>query len=180
MRELSLHILDIVENSVKAKASLVEVKLITDEKYINLTIKDNGCGMSKEFLDRVTDPFTTTRTTRKVGLGLPLLKMASEQANGEFFVKSEVGVGTEVFASFERDNIDRMPLGDIESTIVTLLNPDMDYVWTYIVDEREFVFDTREVKAELDGVPIDSAEILVFLEDLLRENIKDINKGVRL
>lgn len=178
MRELSLHILDIVENSVKAKASLIKTDIEVKEGYLYLTVEDNGTGMSKEFVERVIDPFTTTRTTRKVGLGIPLLKQASEQANGVFSIKSEVNVGTVVKASFELDNIDRMPLGNLAETITTLLYPDTDFVWTYKVNGNEFVFDTREIKKTLDGVPIDSAEIIVFLKSYIEENIESINGGL--
>lgn len=180
MRELSLHLLDIVENSVKAEATLIKVSITVDREYIRLEIEDDGKGMTEEFLAKVLDPFTTTRTTRKVGLGIPLLKLATAQANGEFDIKSKLGVGTTVKASFERDNIDRMPLGDLAETITTVLYPDVDFVWTYKVMDREFVFDTREIKADLGEVPIDSVDVIVFLNSFLRENIESINGGITI
>lgn len=180
MRELSLHILDIVENSVKAGASLIKVYVVAEKGYIEIEVVDNGKGMDAEFLKRVCDPFTTTRTTRKVGLGIPLLKMAAETANGSFEITSAEGIGTTVYASFEIDNVDRAPLGDLVSTITTQLSNTTDYVWTYKVNEREFIFDTREVKKELDGVPIDSPEIMVFIKDLITDNLEIVNGGVVL
>lgn len=180
MREIALHILDIVENSVKAKATLVEVIVEAKNNLLTVTIRDNGKGMDKEFLSRVTDPFTTTRTTRKVGMGIPLLKQAAETAGGEFTITSELGKGTEVKASFVIDNIDRMPLGNVAETAVTVLNPAVDFVWVYTVEDRTFTFDTREVKEELGDIPIDSPEIVTFLKSLLTENIESINGGINL
>lgn len=180
MRELSLHILDIVENSVKAGAKLIEVTVSAEKSVLTITVKDDGKGMSGEFLSKVCDPFTTTRTTRKVGMGIPLFKMAAEAAGGSFAIMSEEGKGTTVNASFEIDNVDRAPLGDLAGTIVTQLSDDVDYVWTYRVDDREYVFDTREVKEQLDGTPIDSPEIIMFIQDLLNENIQTVNGGIIL
>ncbi|MCI7769968.1 MAG: ATP-binding protein [Christensenellaceae bacterium] len=181
MRELSLHILDIVENSVKAGASLIKVDVVAENGMITVTIDDDGRGMSEEFLRTVTDPFTTTRTTRKVGMGLPLFKMAAETAGGKFDIQSTEGKGTRVTASFEKDNIDRAPLGDLVSTIVSEFGDDApDFVWTYRVDGREFVFDTRELRRQLDGVPMDSPEIVLFVRDLLTENFDIVNGGTIL
>ena len=181
MRELSLHILDIVENSVKAGAALIKVDVVAENGMITVTIDDDGRGMSEEFLRTVTDPFTTTRTTRKVGMGLPLFKMAAETAGGKFDIQSTEGKGTRVTASFETDNIDRARLGDLVSTIVSELGDDApDFVWTYRVDGREFVFDTRELRRQLDGVPMDSPEIVLFVRDLLTENFDIVNGGTIL
>lgn len=180
MRELSLHILDIVQNSVRAQAKLVDIDISVKNGYLNIKITDDGVGMDKDFLERVTNPFTTTRTTRNVGLGLPLLKQSAEMANGKFYIKSELNVGTEVFASYQLDNIDRVPLGDLVSTIVTLLSPDTDFIWHYAINGKKFDFDTREIKKELQNVPIDSPEILMFLREFLKENIENINGGMVL
>lgn len=177
MRELSLHILDIVENSIKAEAKLVKIDIIVKKNFLKIKIIDDGKGMDEKFLAKVLDPFTTTRTTRNVGLGLPLLKQAAEMANGEFYIKSKLNVGTEVFASFQLDHIDRVPLGDIVSTIITLISPKTNFRWKYVVDDKEFVFDTREVNKELNGIPIDSPEVLMFLRDFLKENIESLNGG---
>lgn len=177
MRELSLHILDIVENSVKAGADLIKVNISAKNNIIKIEIIDNGSGMSSELLNKVVDPFTTTRTTRKVGMGIPLFKMAAETANGTFDIKSDLGKGTVVTATFEIDNIDRSPLGDIVSTIVTQLNENVDYIWRYEIENNSFVFDTREIKNELKGIPIDSPEIMVHIRDFLIDNIEKINGG---
>ena len=176
MRELALNILDIVENSVKANASLVEIDVIAKDNLLTIAIKDDGKGMSKEFLAKVTDPYTTTRTTRKVGMGLPLLKMEAEMSGGSFKIESELGVGTTVTTCFEIDHIDRPPLGDLGETMSTLLcNGDLvDYVLNYSVDDVGFSLDTRELKNELGGIPLDEPEVLLFVKNYIRENISQI------
>lgn len=178
MRELALHVLDIAENSVKANAKLVTVEITAVDNLLTIRITDDGKGMSEDFLKKVTDPFTTTRTTRKVGMGIPLFKQAAETSGGTFEIKSKLGEGTVVTVTFKLDDIDRMPLGDVAETATTLLYPDCDFKWIYRVGEREFVFDTREVKEELEGIPIDSPEIVVFLKSMLKENIESINGGI--
>lgn len=176
MRELALNILDIVENSVKANATLVEIDVIAKDNLLTIAIKDDGKGMSKEFLAKVTDPYTTTRTTRKVGMGLPLLKMEAEMSGGSFKIESELGVGTTVTTCFEINHIDRPPLGDLGETMSTLLcNGDLvDYVLNYSVDDVGFSLDTRELKNELDGIPLDEPEVLLFVKNYIRENISQI------
>lgn len=181
MRELSLHILDIVENSVKAGATLIKVSVRASGGYLTIEIADNGKGMSEDFLRKVTDPFTTTRTTRKVGMGIPLFKMAAETANGSFDVKSKEGEGTTVTAVFEIDNIDRAPLGDLAATAATeLFDGTPDFVWTFSVENRSFVFDTRDLKKQLDGISVDNPEIAVFVKDLLTENFESVRGGTTL
>lgn len=181
MRELALNILDIVENSVKANAELVKIEVIATGNLLSITIADNGCGMDEDFLSRVTDPFTTTRTTRKVGMGIPLFKMAAEMAGGEFSIKSEKGKGTTVTATFQIDNIDRAPLGDLADTMVTLLSDDFatEFLLRVEIDGEEFEFDTRELKAQLDGVPVSEPEVLLFVRDMIKENIIQIG-GAKL
>ncbi len=176
MRELSLNILDIVENSVKAGASLVKVEVTAENNLLTITIDDDGSGMEKEFLDRVTDPFTTTRTTRKVGMGIPLFKMAAEMAGGEFEIASQKGVGTKVKATFEIDNIDREPLGNIADTVVTLLSDEKptDFLFVFSVDGESFDFDTRELKEQLGNIPISTPDVLIFVRDMINENIYSI------
>ena len=176
MRELALNILDITENSVKAKASLVTVLVQARNNTLTIRIEDDGCGMDAEFLARVTDPFTTTRTTRKVGMGIPLFKMAAEMTGGTFDIRSEKGKGTTVEATFVLDSIDRAPLGDLADTVVTLLGDDKgtEFVFDIRVDGEKFVFDTRELKKELDGVSVTEPEVLLFVRDMINENIKSI------
>ena len=155
MRELSLNILDIVENSVKAEAKIVYIDVIAKDNVLTISIKDDGKGMSEEFLSRVTDPYTTTRTTRKVGMGLPFLKMEAEMAGGTFDIRSKLGEGTVVTTTFAIDHIDRPPLGDLGETMSTLISngDEVDYVLHFVFKDTDFVFDTRELKAQLDGVP---------------------------
>lgn len=184
MPELSLNILDIAQNSVKAGADLIEIDVKADTSADRLTvrIKDNGCGMTKEQVEKVTDPFYTTRTTRNVGLGVPFFKLASEAAGGEFRIDSEIGKGTEVYASFCISNIDRMPLGDINGTILTLIkfNTAIDFIYTYSVDGRGFQLDTREIKEILGGVRLDEPEIYSYLKEYLSENKQEADGSVRL
>ena len=182
MRELSLNILDIAENSLKAQATLVEIDLCVVENTLTIQIKDNGCGMSPEFLSKVTDPYTTTRTTRKVGLGIPLIKMESEMAGGNFDIQSQLGVGTIITTTFAVDHIDRPPLGDLGETIMTLLTQldQTQIVFSYQVGKNIFKFDTNELQQQLDGSPIDTPEVLLFVKQMINENIETINGGILL
>ncbi len=167
MRELSLHILDIAENSINAGAKLIEISVTVKNGVLEIKICDDGKGMSEEFLQKVVDPYSTTRTTRKVGMGIPLLKMAAETAGGQFWIQSKEGIGTSVIATFELDHIDRMPLGSLEDTIITLIadtEEDKNIVLRYKIQE-EFVLDTREIRATLQEIPIYSSEILKFLKE---------------
>lgn len=181
MRELALNILDIVENSVKAKAKLVIIDISAKDNLLSIAITDDGCGMSKEFVEKVTDPFTTTRTTRNVGMGIPLFKMAAEMAGGDFEIHSEPLVGTAVRATFEIDHIDRAPLGDLAETMVTLLSDEIptEYLLKMDIDGKKFEFDTRELKAELSGVSVCEPSVLLFVKDMIKENITEIG-GERL
>ena len=178
MTELSLNILDIAENSVKAGASLTEIRVevMSDRNLLEIIIRDNGCGMTKEQVQKVIDPFYTTRTTRKVGLGVPFFKESAEAAGGSFFIESEVGVGTTVKASYELDNIDRMPMGDLTATIHTLvtMHEDMDFLFTYKVNENEFVLDTRELREILGDISFKEYEVSNYIKEYLKENITSV------
>lgn len=182
MRELALNILDIAENSLRAHATLVQISVQVDDKQISIQIVDNGCGMSQEFLAKVTDPFATTRTTRKVGLGIPLVKMEAEMSGGTFDISSTLNVGTTVKATFLTDHIDRPPLGSLAETVVALL-PDLSdtrLIFSYQAFGQNFTLDTDEVKAQLQDVPLCTPEVLVFLKQLIDENITTINGGIVL
>ena len=148
--EISLNILDITENSVKAKATKIEIDIEADFKADNLTVKiiDNGCGMTSEQLKNVTNPFFTTRTTGKVGLGIPFFKMAAESTGGSFDIESKVGLGTTVTALFKLSHIDRMPMGDISLTIWQLvtMHQEINFVFNYKVDDNGFTIDTNDFK----------------------------------
>ncbi len=182
MRELSLNILDVTENSLRAKATLVKIDVQVTDQTITIVIADNGCGMDKEFLSKVTDPFTTTRTTRKVGLGLPLIKMEAEMTGGTFDITSQKGVGTTVTTTFATNHIDRPPMGNLGETIVSLLADlgQTRLIFSYTAFGQNFTLDTDEIKSQLEGVPLDSPEILVFIKDMIQENITTINGGIVL
>ncbi|MCL1806437.1 MAG: ATP-binding protein [Oscillospiraceae bacterium] len=171
MKDLSLSILDIVMNSVKAEASLIEITLEDDGNLFSVHIADNGCGMDEAFLARVTDPFTTTRTTRNVGMGVPLFKLAAEQAGGTFSITSEPGKGTELTASFEQNHLDKPPLGDMAATVTTLIqgSPDVDFSYRHATPKGEASLDTRELRETLDGVPLDTPDVLSWIQDSLCE-----------
>ena len=164
MKELSLNILDIVENSVKAGASLTEITILEEGNRLTLTITDNGCGMTEEILKTVTDPFYTTRTTRKVGMGLPLLKLEAEMSGGSLEITSRHEAdfpedhGTKVCAVFFTDHIDCVPLGDVVASITTLIqgHPDRDFLFIHNIDGKEIRLDTRELRSILEDVPLDS------------------------
>lgn len=174
MQELSLNILDIAQNSVKAKASLIFIGIEknTKTKRLYITIDDNGCGMSEEQVNHVVDPFYTTRTTRKVGLGVPFFKMSAELTGGRFTITSELGVGTHIVSEYCYEHIDMMPIGDIAATIASLVsvNPDIDFVYSYKLDDNEYCLDTREVKVILEGLPVNSNEVLSFIKEFINEN----------
>ena len=178
MKDLSLHILDIVQNSISAKASLTQIT-IDEDKFNNryvLTIEDNGSGMSPDILAKVTDPYTTSRKTRKVGMGLPLLKLNAELASGRLDITSELGVGTKVTAVFEFDHIDRVPIGDIAGVVVMLasMNPNLEFIYKHITPKGEYIFDTKEIKVVLDDLSIQDLSIQKYLKEMIEENLKDI------
>ena len=179
--ELSLNILDIAENSIRANASLIEISILVDTKkdILSISIHDNGCGMSKEQIKNVEDPFFTTRTTRKVGLGIPFFKQAALGTNGTFYINSKINEGTLVTATFTLSHIDRMPLGDITSTIHTLVtfNTKTDFLYTYTYNKESFSLDTREFKKILDGVSINTPEVSAYIKEYLIENKQEVDHG---
>lgn len=176
MRELALNILDIVENSVKAQAKLVTVEISAEKNMLSIKITDDGCGMDKEMLNKVSDPYTTSRKTRNVGLGIPFFKQSAEMANGSFEIFSKYMEGTSVIATFEIDHIDRAPLGDLSQTIVTLLNEEIEteFLFKVEIDGEYFEFDTRELKAELNGISVSDPNVIVFVRDMINENLTQI------
>ncbi len=174
MKELSLNILDVAKNSVKAGASRIIIRIEEKDGWRTLSIIDNGCGMAPDFLAAVTDPFTTTRTTRKVGMGLPLLKLAAEQAEGKLEIESSVvpPTGTTVRASFRIDHLDCVPVGDYASSIVTLIqgSPDIDFFFEYLRQDGKTVrLDTAEVRQILGPeVPLNIPDVLMWIEGSLK------------
>ena len=184
MRELSLNILDITMNSVKAEATEIIIELTENKTDLVFRITDNGRGMTKEFQKTVTDPFTTSRKTRKVGLGLPFLKLAAEQTGGSLTVSSKTkeesadgSHGTVIEARFDKTSIDFTPLGDITSTLVTLIqgSPEIDFVYIHKVDETSIKLDTRELVEILgDRSMLASAEVLMWITESLNEQYESI------
>ncbi len=181
MPEISLNILDIAENSTRAGASFVQLIVDADERADKLTviIADNGCGMTKEQVSCVTDPFFTSRTTRKVGLGVPFFKYAAESTGGSFQIESEPGKGTTVTAVFVLSHIDRMPLGDITSTVHTLIlyHPDTEFLYRYRYNGAEFTLDTRAFRQVLGDVPFDTPEVSQYIKEYLIENKLETDHG---
>lgn len=177
MKELSLNILDIAENSVKAGALLTEISIDEEGNKLTLTITDNGSGMTEEILKSVTDPFYTTRTTRKVGMGLPLLKLEAEMTGGTLEISSRhiksypENHGTKVCAVFFTDHIDCVPLGDVVASITTLIqgHPEKDFLFTHKTEKRTVSLDTRELRNVLEDVPLDSYEVLKWIEEYINE-----------
>ncbi|BCY18812.1 MAG: sensor histidine kinase [Chloroflexi bacterium] len=178
MRELALHLLDIAENSVAAGAKTIRIEIVEDSRAdrLQMKISDDGKGMSEEMVQKVIDPFITSRTTRKVGLGLPLLKEAAEQCNGSLRISSKAGEGTEVTVDFQRSHIDRMPLGDLATTFLNLLiaNPSVHFIFTYRVDQETFYLDDSSIKNELQGVSLTEPVVLTFLRNLFESGINNV------
>lgn len=179
MREISLHLMDIIQNSIEAKASLITMLIneSTKEDLLEVIIEDNGIGMNEEMLKYVTDPFVTSRKTRRVGLGLSLFEAACTRCEGYLKVLSEEGRGTEVKAVMRRSHIDRAPLGRIEDTILsTLLTPKIDIIYIHSIDDRCFNFDSREIK-KAAGDKFNKPEILIWVREYIKENIEQIGGG---
>lgn len=197
MRELSMHILDLAQNSISAGATRLEIEVTaytpvsrnfgsiksdgSDENRIPkhrldtliITIRDNGKGMPDDFVARVKDPFTTTRTVRRVGLGIPMFAESARACDGDLTVESSPGNGTTVTAWFKLSHIDRAPLGDIAATLVSIIaaNPEMSVRYAQRVDDEEFVLDTDDIKAQLDGVPINEGAVLKWIGDYVSEGV---------
>ena len=164
MRELSLNVMDVAQNSVRAKASLVTITVDESDKddFLQISIADDGCGMTEEQVQQVIDPFFTTRTTRKVGLGVPLFKLSAEQTGGSFEIKSKLNVGTTTTARYVKSHVDMTPLGDINDTVKILIH---------------FTLDTRELRAVLEGVSLDTPDVLEWISAYLKEQSQIIYGG---
>jgi hypothetical protein len=178
VKDISLHILDIVENSIRAEALRVEIRIREDEEkdLLNIEIRDNGRGIDKETLNRLFDPFITTKTTSRIGLGLPLLAESARQSGGDIDVQSTVGEGTIVRADFRYSNIDRKPLGDMVNTLITLIigNPHVDFSYTHEKGEKQFSLDTADIKKELDDVPLNHPEVVKNIRNYLQEGFEEL------
>lgn len=181
MKELSLNILDVTENSVKAQATVVEITLKETDDTLVISIVDNGSGMTEETVRSVENPFYTTRTTRKVGMGIPLLKFAAELTGGSIEISSthysaSEDHGTVVKAFFFKNHIDFTPLGDIVSTLITLIqgHPDTDFVFKHETDAGYVSLDTREIRSVLEEVPLNSFEVLSWIRENLSEQYSSL------
>ena len=178
MKELALHILDIAQNSIRAEATVIEITIREQIKkdLMIIEIKDNGRGMNLETLQKVEDPFFTTRNTRKVGLGISLLKAAALQCEGDFKIQSNEGKGTTLTASFKHSHIDRVPLGYIEDTLITLLmiDKEIDYIYTHYYNNNKFYLNTKEIKKILQELPITDISVIDWLKEHIKNGIMNI------
>lgn len=181
MKELSLNILDVAENSVKAGATLTQILLTEQGQVLTLEIVDDGCGMSDDAVKSVIDPFYTTRTTRKVGMGIPLLKLACEQAGGELTITSTTEEanpadhGTHVTATFNMDHIDFTPIGDVSATVLTLIqgHPDTDFLFVHQKEGCVVKLDTRELREVLEDVPLNSYDVMEWIRAYVSEQYEE-------
>lgn len=178
MNELALHILDLAENSVTAGASRIEIRVILsyEDDLLVIEIQDDGCGMSAEFLKRAADPFATTRSERKVGLGLSLVKQVCEMCEGAFHIESKPGEGTLLYLTFRLSHVDRPPMGDLARTmaaLVTLFPDGPDFSLTYSEGEKPYVFDTAQIRRILDGVPMNTPQVALWIQSDLRKGLKE-------
>lgn len=180
MRDLSLHILDIAENSIDAQATRIEIRLeeSRSRNRLALEIIDDGAGMDEETVKKALDPFMTTKTTRRFGLGLPLLAQAAQAANGRLSIESGPAQGTRVRADFELDHIDLKPLGDISQTLAVLImgHPEVDIVYVHETDRSRYELDTGTIKARLDGVPIQSPAVVALIKRDVKEGLDEIRR----
>jgi anti-sigma regulatory factor (Ser/Thr protein kinase) len=179
MLELSSHILDIAENSIRAGAKTIEIIIEenTRDNLLTIEINDDGKGMSKEEIQKALDPFYTTKTVRRVGLGIPLLNDAAQRAGGFMVIQSQIGMGTRLKATFQLNHIDRQPMGNIASTIIALIagNSSIDFIIKYMHNDRQFFLDTREIRKEIGDLPINHAEILKYLRNVIRDGIGELH-----
>ena len=181
MTEISLHILDLAQNAISAGARHIGIDVEEDAaaNLLTVSICDDGCGMDAEMVQRVQDPFVTSRKTRKVGLGIPMFREGCLRCNGNFALSSCPGEGTTIRGSYHLDHIDRQPLGDLAGTIFLLVsaNPTLDFHLRHGRNGQEFVFDTGEVRAALQGVPLDLPEVTQWIKDCLVEGENDLLGG---
>lgn len=183
MKELSLNILDIAQNSLTAKSTLVEILLEETDETLRITVRDNGCGMSEDMVRRVTDPFCTSRTTRKVGLGIPFFKLAAEQTGGRLELESvsqdvsPENHGTVISGLFYKNHLDFTPLGDVVSTVCTLIQGcgGVDIVFRHTMPNGEVETDTREIRTMLGDIPLSEPEILMWIRGNLEEQYAEVN-----
>jgi anti-sigma regulatory factor (Ser/Thr protein kinase) len=179
MNELALNILDIVQNSVRAGADYIEIVIneSASADTLEMKIKDNGKGIPEQLLGLVEDPFTTTRSTRKTGFGLPLLKHHAQLTGGDIGIRSEEGKGTEVTACFRLTHIDRQPLGDIPGVLIILIsaNPGIEFLYSHKTDKGSYSFSTRETKDVLEMERLDNYSLLTDIKEMIRGNLSALS-----
>ena len=182
MKDLSMHIMDIFQNAISAKASIISLDIMEDKRdnLLFLEFTDNGMGMNTEMVKKVTDPFFTTRTTRKVGLGLSILKQNAERTGGSFKLESQEGIGTRVTAKFVLNHLDRPVLGDVPGAVLLTVtaNPDIIFNYSHIKDSKKYNFSTSEIKEALGDIPLNDPIVYHYLRELVTENLNEI--GVEL
>ncbi len=187
MKDLSLHILDLSQNSISAEAGLVEISIIEDTKKDSLTIiiEDDGKGIDKEMLKKIMDPFVTTRTSRKVGLGIPLMQAACRRCDGDLTIESEENVGTKLTATLRHGHIDRAPMGNMAETMMILIlagcdnGRSVDFVYRHCLDNEEFCLDTREIKAALgSGINLGEPDVLMWIKGYINEGLMNLRGGM--
>lgn len=176
MQDLAMHVLDIAYNSIRGKGKNISIDLLNsvNENRIEISIEDDGCGMSEEQLKHVTDPFYTTRTTRKIGLGVAFFKELADQCEGQFSISSKVDQGTKIAVSLKKDHWDTPPWGDLAGSLSTLIQADplIDYVITYRSDSNTICIDTKEIKAILGDVSINEPDIILWVQDYIKQQIE--------
>lgn len=181
MREISLHILDIAQNAITAGADSLRIAIIEDISgdQLSILIKDDGCGMDAGTLEKAMDPFYTSRTTRRVGLGIPMFKASAEICNGKFRMESTPGIGTEIEVVYPHSHIDRMPLGNMADTLIAIImsDPDMELIYTHCYEGRKFTLYTKEVKKLLGDVPITTIDVITWLKEYVAEGLEEITNG---
>ncbi|MFA5712940.1 MAG: ATP-binding protein [Bacteroidales bacterium] len=184
MNDLSLHIIDILQNSISAGATVIKLKVEESEvkNLLEIVIEDNGRGMTPKEVEGLGDPFFTSRTTRRVGMGIPLFRHSAEQSGGSLDVESQLGLGTKVTARFELNHIDRAPLGDLANSFVLTLSsyPDIAFLMEYIYNDRGYLFDSEEVKEALEGTPLYLPQVIKLLSEMISENIEELKRENRL
>lgn len=175
LQDIAMYILDIANNSIRAKAQNIQINVKDSKKenMVLISIQDDGCGMDQEQLHQVTNPFYTSRTTRKIGLGVSLFKELAERCNGSFLIQSEKGNGTFIQAELERTHWDVPPMGNLSEMLVTLIQADqtIEYQFHYLTDQKEFLLDTVEIKKVLEGVSLIEPSILLWLKDYIGEGL---------
>lgn len=180
MEDLSLHLLDIAENSIRAQAKNIKIKIEENREkdLLLLEIADDGQGMDKETLDKALDPFFTTKQSRRFGLGLSLLAEAAKIANGDFKIESKPGKGTKVKASFQYSHIDTKPLGDMAQTLVTLImgHPEVDISYLHRLNHSQYSLDTKQIKRQLDGLPINSPQVINVIQNNIKEGLDKLRR----